>query len=157
MNKKIRQELEELASNWNASGEHDDTEFAGRCFVNDFDLDEFAMRHDLTQADYDSNYDKQRIEAVCDCRIIDDYEGKNPYALFGDVEIVFNPVYTNYRVEKRDTDGCWVILLDLDPADDFQYIIASFARLMLCVNTPESFRLTSFDEETNNLIIHEKS
>lgn len=74
---------------WNFSGEFDDTEFAGRFFMTDTDLDEFAKKHGLTQSDEPEDFDRVKIEKACDCKIIYDYKGVNPNRQFGDQEIIF--------------------------------------------------------------------
>ena len=70
---------------WNASGEYDETEFAGRLFIDDLHLDEFAR-----DSGFEINDDViNEIEKACNCRIIYDYEGANPNRQFGDSEVIF--------------------------------------------------------------------
>lgn len=82
---KSKQELLLAAQSWNTSGEYDGTEFEGRFFMSDTELDEFAVAHNLRRADGD-----EVIEKACDCKIVYGYESSNPNRQFGDQEIIFN-------------------------------------------------------------------
>lgn len=84
----LKQELLKIAQNWNASGEYDQTEFEGRYFISDDDLDEFAAEHNLTNED--GNFDEHLIQRNCNCQIIYDYKSSNLNRQFGDQEIIFN-------------------------------------------------------------------
>lgn len=91
------EDLKKLGQNWNASGEYNDTEFAGRYFVDVLDLDEFAEKRTLCKEDtsglfQNSEFDPEKISRICDCQIIYDYVGSNPNRQFGDVEIIFNEI-----------------------------------------------------------------
>jgi hypothetical protein len=88
--KNLQKELKKLAENWNASGEYDSTEFAGRFFIGETDLDDFAAKNGMTEKCHKTCYCRQDIERVCNCQIIYDYEGANPNRQFGDSEIIFN-------------------------------------------------------------------
>ncbi len=86
----MKEELKTIAENWNASGEFDGTDFEGRYFINDADLDEFAAKYGLGRNDDDGGFDAEKIENKCACQIISDYEGANPNRQFEDSEVIFN-------------------------------------------------------------------
>jgi len=68
--KNLKNELERIGKLWNASGEHDETEFAERLFIDDDYLSEFAIDNGI-----EINDDViSEIEKRCDCQIINDYE-----------------------------------------------------------------------------------
>lgn len=87
---KLKQELLSLCkSNLNPQVEKD-SEFYGRYFLTDADLDDFAGVNELCEDEAGQNFDQEVIEKLCDCQIIYDYEGANPNRQFGDQEIIFN-------------------------------------------------------------------
>ncbi len=88
--KKLKKELLSAAQSWNTSGEYDSTEFAGRFFMSDTELDAFAKKYKLTQDSKPDNFDKDKIEKACKCKIIFDCESVNQNRQFGDQEIIFN-------------------------------------------------------------------
>ena len=89
--KNIQDELKKLASEWNASGEHDGTEFEGRFFIGDDELDEFAVKHNLTrEEDGELFFDEKKIMSVCDCRFDCDYDGNHGGRNFSESEVIFN-------------------------------------------------------------------
>lgn len=89
--KNLKTKLKKLAQNWNASGQYDDTEFEGRYFLTDEELDDFAIKHKLCQDNDDEFFfDKEKIEEACDCALNYDYESANPLRQLGDSEIIFN-------------------------------------------------------------------
>lgn len=88
--KTLKQELLDIAEKWNASGKFDDTEFKGRYFINDYDLDEFSIEHGLNQILGNNQFDQEKIEKACDCKVLYDYVARNPNRQFGDNEIIFN-------------------------------------------------------------------
>ncbi len=97
--KKLKQKLLAAGQYWNLSGEFDGTEFAGRFFMSDMNLDEFARKHGLTQNNEPDKFDKDKIEKACKCKLI--YEGSNPDRQFGDQEIIFNRPGPNPKLEAE--------------------------------------------------------
>jgi len=79
--KNMKSELKKIAENWNASGEFDETEFAGRFFVSDYELSEFAENHGFVWEDEEVNVvidcrayptmytDEEKVEQACGCRL----------------------------------------------------------------------------------------
>lgn len=94
MSKKLKEELKKLASTWNASGEHDETEFEGRYFIGDAELDEFAEKHSLGAYDHDDQEifisDYRLIEEKCECRLNCDYDENHGNRQFYESEVIFN-------------------------------------------------------------------
>ena len=86
--KNFKNKLKELTKTWNASGEFDGTEFEGRYFISDTDLDAFAAEHGFV--DDEGCFIQTEIERNCDCTLIYNYSGANPNRLFGDQEVIFN-------------------------------------------------------------------
>ncbi len=86
----LKEELRKTAETWNASGKYDGTDFEGRYFITDTDLDEFAQYHGLCRENEDGGFDQTEIEKVCDCKLVYDFKGSNPARLFGECEVIFN-------------------------------------------------------------------
>ena len=86
----LKQKLLELGKSWNASGEYDDTEFEGRYFIGDDDLEEFSLKHKIHVPSDDEDVALEKIEQACACKLVYDYEGANPSRQTGDQEIIFN-------------------------------------------------------------------
>lgn len=117
--KKLKQELLEAAQSWNTSGEYDDTEFAGRFFMSATELDAFARKYKLTQDDEPDNFDKDKIEKACKCKIIFDYESVNQNRQFGDQEIIFNKPGPN---PKPETEKAKALNISF-PIDMYKFLI----------------------------------
>ena len=71
MSNKLKEELKKIASDWNASGEYDETDFEGQYFIGDAELDEFAEKHRLGGYDDQGIFvsDYRLIEEKCKCRL----------------------------------------------------------------------------------------
>ena len=82
----MKKELKKLSEKWNASGEHNDTSFEGRYFINVADLIGFAKIHGLFSGTSPKDLFRMRcdIEKICDCIFTYDLEDRNTY------EIIFN-------------------------------------------------------------------
>ena len=82
----MKNELRRIGEIWNNSGEQDGTDFAGRYFIDADYLTEFAEDNGVEITDDVIS----EIESVCECSLIDDYEGANPNRHFTDYEIIFH-------------------------------------------------------------------
>lgn len=112
----------EIASEWNRSGEFDDTEYEGRLFIADTDLDEFAIEHGLTQADDPERFDEAKIKSACDCVLDCDYDGNHGNRNFGENEVIFNQ-----RELYLIASGIWDIHSNpRDTRDQFDTYIKDF-------------------------------
>ena len=84
--KTLREKLIELSTDH--TGRNDGTEFEGRYFITDTELDKLAIEYNL--ADVENFYISELIEKIADCKLTQDYPGANPNQQFGEQEIIFN-------------------------------------------------------------------
>jgi hypothetical protein len=121
--KNLKEELKNLAEKWSSSGEYDGTEFEGRHFITDADLDEFAQENGLTEDDGES-FDEAKLQINCDCQIIYDYDGANPNRQFGDSEIIFNETEQENEMKNLKTDFqkicIWWVEISEDAAAEYE-------------------------------------
>jgi hypothetical protein len=95
---RLKEDLKKLAETWNASGEYDGTEFEGRYFISDDDLDEFAQEHGLAEDDKES-FDEAKIQVNCDCQLNCYYYHGNRH--FREREVIFNETEQEKGMEEK--------------------------------------------------------
>ena len=135
--KALKKDFLELIQIWNRSGKYDETEFAGRFFVGNGDLDEFSAKHNLKTQDHGCYIDSL-IEELFDCQIqhISDHKDfeKNYSSIgwrrFGDVEIIFNK-NTKIKVKMTHKEAIEAIML----------LIAEYTSPPHCPGTDHSWEI----------------
>lgn len=137
--KKLKQELLAAGQSWNFGGGYNGTEFAGRFFMSDMDLDKFARKHGLTQDNAPDNFDKDKVEKACKCKIVYDYKSANQDRQVGDQEIIFNRPGPQSKPEAEKAKVKNISF----PAKMYKFICdqpSSSAYIQKCVNQDKDFQ-----------------